>query len=180
MLHRASTFGKDTTAAAYFDGSNAQTGHLLKTCISSSDAHRPEDLGLTPTWAQMEGSQFWRVAGCSRTSPPRVPIGTNIAAASDRRCPCSGCFPSRHLATAVTSLQCPHWRQRVRGKTSVLECLRFALGTDVPRENQPKVNEHLAAVLGPAGRVRLLVIRDDGARLIIELVLVHGRFRGHV
>ena len=54
------------------------------------------------------------------------------------------------------------------GKTSVLECLRFALGAPVPESRQEEVKSHLHNILGPAGVVRVLIKRNDGAKALVE------------
>ena len=54
------------------------------------------------------------------------------------------------------------------GKTSVLECLRFALGSQVPESRKEEVDAHLRHILGEAGSVQVLVKRRDGARVLVE------------
>ena len=54
------------------------------------------------------------------------------------------------------------------GKTSVLECLRFALGALVPVSKKEEVQSHLSHILGQSGSVRVLVKREDGAKVLIE------------
>lgn len=63
------------------------------------------------------------------------------------------------------------------GKTSILECLRFGLGSEVPNERQKEVSKHLDAILGPGGRVRLLLKRDDGANLLVERRAADRQFK---
>ena len=54
------------------------------------------------------------------------------------------------------------------GKTSVLECLRFALGSPVPESRKEEVDNHLHNILGPAGVVHVLVKRKDGAKVLVK------------
>ena len=54
------------------------------------------------------------------------------------------------------------------GKTSVLECLRFALGALVPESRKEEVQSHLSHILGQSGTVRVLVKRHDGAKVLVE------------
>ena len=54
------------------------------------------------------------------------------------------------------------------GKTSVLECLRFALGAQVPESRREDVENHLQSILGPVGSVQVLVKRKDGAKILIK------------
>ena len=58
----------------------------------------------------------------------------------------------------------------------MLECLRFALGAEVPQSRQDTVHEHLAHILGDAGRVRVLVKRADGVRVLIERSRADDRY----
>jgi DNA repair exonuclease SbcCD ATPase subunit len=62
------------------------------------------------------------------------------------------------------------------GKTSLLESLRFVLGGDVPQGRLQPVNEHLSAILGPAGKVSALVKRSDGAKVLIERSIADKTF----
>ena len=50
------------------------------------------------------------------------------------------------------------------GKTSVLECLRFALGSLVPESRREEVQSHLSHILGQGGTVRVLVKREMAQR----------------
>lgn len=54
------------------------------------------------------------------------------------------------------------------GKTAALECLRFVLGVEVPKNSQDGVNAHLMHILGSTGRVRCLVKRQDGSDVLVE------------
>jgi DNA repair ATPase RecN len=62
------------------------------------------------------------------------------------------------------------------GKTSVLECLRFALGAAVPESRKETVRAHLESILGPSGKVRVLVKRQDGAKLLVDRSLASPHF----
>ena len=53
------------------------------------------------------------------------------------------------------------------GKTSVLECLRFALGVPVPESRREEVDSHLQNILGGSGVVRVLIRRKDGAKVLV-------------
>jgi recombinational DNA repair ATPase RecF len=62
------------------------------------------------------------------------------------------------------------------GKTSVLECLRFVLGVEVPQSRIGDVTSHLSAILGTGGTVKALIKRADGAKLLIQRTLNSEQF----
>jgi len=162
--------------AAYFDGTHSETGNLYKTCIQSSDSHQPSELGWRPSYLQLETVNFGEIRAALqlpfRTSRaiPQFPnscvIGMHIKGnfIDDLWMPFS---PHANVAIGVKG----------SGKTSALECLRFALGADVPKSRQESVANHLGAILGPAGSVTVLIKRDDGAKLLIERTTVEKNYR---
>ena len=157
----------DLRTAAFFDGNHGETNHLLKTCIRSSDAHEIASIGSRHTFIQMENATFSELrAGlqmpfrvCLQT--PEVAdsyiLGMNIHGQF---------FPDLWLSLA------PYCNAFIgvkgSGKTSVLECLRFALGSPVPESRRDDVESHLQSILGPAGGVRVLVKRRDGAKVLVQ------------
>lgn len=157
----------DLNTAAFFDGKHTETRNLSKTCIRSSDAHEVSKIGWRPSYVQMEAPTFQELRGSLempfRVSlvPPATPeshiVGLNIK--------------GQFFTDLWLSLS-PHCNAFIgvkgSGKTSVLECLRFALGTPVPESRREDVGAHLAAILGPSGTVRVLVKRSDGAVVLIE------------
>jgi len=164
------------STAAFFDGKHSETDNLIKTCIQSSDSHQPSELGWRPSYLQLETVNFGEIRAAlqlpfrtSRTIP-QFPnssvIGMHVKGnfLEDLWMPFS---PHANVAIGVKG----------SGKTSALECLRFALGTEVPKSRQESVANHLSAILGPAGSVAVLIKRDDGARLIVERSTVDKNFR---
>jgi hypothetical protein len=161
--------------AAFFDGKHSETGDLEISCIRSSDAHSADQLGTFPTWVQMEHVSFVelkaalelpsRVSRNEPGSPTSYIVGLHIEGQFLRDF-WLGFSPHSNVLVGVKG----------SGKTSVLECLRFGLGAEVPRERAAEVENHLAAVLGPAGRVRTLVRRDDGAHVLIERKIADRAF----
>jgi len=153
--------------ASFFDGKHEETQSLQKTCIRSSDSHGPNLLGWRSSWAQMETPSYRELKAAlelpfrTALSKPELPssfvIGMHIRGAF---------FPDLWLSFS------PHCNVLIgikgSGKTTVLECLRFALGAEVPSSHAESVGKHLSAVLGPGGTVRVLVKRSDGARLLIQ------------
>lgn len=157
----------DISTASYFDGNHVETNRLEKTCIRSSDAHTPEMLGTRVTYLQMEQLTFAELRASLQMPfrvslvPPKEPasfiVGVNVRGQF---------YPDLWLSMS------PHCNAMIgvkgSGKTSVLECLRFALGSPVPSSRQEDVTAHLQSILGPAGIVRVLIKRRDGSRLLVE------------
>ena len=167
---------RNDATAAYFDGKHAETNGIEISCIRSSDAHQASEMGSCPTWVQMEKVSFAELKAAlelpSRVcrKEPSVPtsyvMGLHI----------EGQFLRDHWMTLS-----PHLNVLIgvkgSGKTSILECLRFGLGSEVPADRQPEVQKHLNAILGPGGRVRLLLKRDDGALLLVERRAADKKFK---
>jgi hypothetical protein len=157
----------DIATAKFFDGKHEETGKLQKTCIRSSDAHEFSSIGTRVTYVQMENPTFaelkaglqmpFRVSLVEPPEPQSHIIGLNIR--------------GQFYSDLWLSLS-PHCNALIgvkgSGKTSVLECLRFALGSPVPSSRQEGVSAHLQSILGPAGTVRVLIKRKDGAKIIVE------------
>ena len=157
----------DLRTAEFFDGKHAETGNLHKTCTRSSDAHEIGSIGSRMTWVQMESPTFSELkAGLG--IPARVslvepdPPGSYIVGINIR---------GQFFGDLWLSLS-PNCNAFIgvkgSGKTSVLECLRFALGALVPESRKEEVESHLSHVLGQSGTVRVLVKRADGAKVLIE------------
>ena len=158
---------RNNATAAFFDGRHPETNGIEISCIRSSDAHQASDLGTFPTWVQMERVSFAelkaalelpsRVCRSEPTMPTSFVIGLHVE--------------GQYLRDHWMSFS-PHLNVLIgvkgSGKTSILECLRFGLGSEVPNDRQSEVTKHLNAILGPGGRVRLLLNRDDGAKLLVE------------
>jgi hypothetical protein len=167
---------RSDATAAFFDGKHTETNCIEISCIRSSDAHQASDLGTFPTWVQMERVSFAelkaalelpsRVCRAQPTMPSSYIVGMHV----------EGHYLVDHWMTFS-----PHLNVLIgvkgAGKTSILECLRFALGSDVPNERKQEVTKHLNAILGPGGRVRLLLKRDDGALLLVERRVADRTFK---
>ena len=157
----------DLATAEFFDGEHEETDHLLKTCIRSSDAHVVASIGNRVSYVQMERPCFaelkaglqmpFRVSLTPPTEPESFVVGLNIRGQF---------FPDMWLSLS------PHCNAFIgvkgSGKTSVLECLRFALGAPVPDSRLEGVKAHLQSILGVAGSVRVLIKRKDGAKILVE------------
>ncbi len=158
---------KDPKTAKFFDGKHTETEYLHKTCIRSSDAHEITDIGNRVTWVQMEQPTF-RELKAGLEIPSRVSLIRPDASTSH----IIGLNVRGQFFTDFWLALSPHCNAFIgvkgSGKTSVLECLRFALGSLVPESRREEVQSHLLHVLGQGGTVRVLVQREDGAMVLIE------------
>ena len=155
------------STANFFDGHHAETNYLQKTCIRSSDAHNVTDIGTRVTYVQLEEPSFselhgslqmpFRVSLSKPTVAQSAIIGINIA----------GQFFD-DLWLSFSSYCNAFIGVKGSGKTSVLECLRFALGVAVPESRRDDVQAHLDNILGAAGSVRVLIRRKDGAKVLVH------------
>ncbi len=162
----------DIKTAEFFDGKHEQTEYLQKTCIRSSDAHEITSIGKRFTYVQMEEASFselraglqmpFRVSLNVPSVADSYIIGINIRGQF---------FPDLWFSLS------PYCNAFIgvkgSGKTSVLECLRFALGSPVPASRKEDVEGHLANILGPAGSVQVLVKRHDGVKVLIRRSLIN-------
>lgn len=157
----------DLRTAEYFDGNHIETNHLEKTCIRSSDAHEPAELGRRSSWVLMQKRTFKdlkaglelrsRVSLEQPKSPDCYVLGLHIQGNYLR----DFWLPlSRHCNVFIGV--------KGSGKTAALECLRFALGVEVPKNNREQVKAQLLHILGAAGSVRCLVSRKDGIEVLVE------------
>ena len=157
----------DLKTAEFFDGKHAETGSLRKTCIRSSDAHEVTSIGERVTWVQMEEPTF-RELKAGLEIPARVSLVEPDAPASY----VIGINVRGQFFTDLWLSLSPHCNAFIgvkgSGKTSVLECLRFALGSLVPESRREEVKSHLSHILGQGGTVRVLVKREDGAKVLVE------------
>jgi len=157
----------DLKTAEFFDGEHAETEYLRKTCIRSSDAHEVTGIGKRVTWVQMEEPTF-RELKAGLEIPSRVSLVEPDAPASY----VIGINVKGQFFTDLWLSLSPHCNAFIgvkgSGKTSVLECLRFALGSLVPESRREEVHSHLSHILGQSGTVRVLVKREDGAKVLVE------------
>ncbi|QDV87354.1 AAA family ATPase [Stieleria magnilauensis] len=165
----------DPKTAEFFDGKHQETNNLELACIRSSDSHSPEQLGVRPCYAQMEQVTFaelkhalelpFRVKLKRPDLPSAYIVGLQITGKffSDLWLSLS---PNCNVFMGVKG----------SGKTSVLECLRFVLGVEVPESRTEEVNGHLNAILGPGGSVKALVKRADGARVLVQRTLGSNQY----
>ena len=158
---------KNVSTAEYFDGQHAETSNLLKTCVQSSDAHQVSSIGNRVTYVQMQVPSFaelkaglqmpFRVSLRDPPMPDSSIVGVNIRGQF---------FPDLWLSL---SPNCNAFiGVKGSGKTSVLECLRFALGAPVPESRKEEVDAHLENILGPGGVVQVLIKRRDGAKVLVR------------
>jgi hypothetical protein len=168
----------DIKTADFFDGAHAETHDLEIACIQSSDAHEPKNLGTRPTWVLMQEPTFEELRAAlgmrSRIAlrPPPTP-----------RSYVKGLHVEGNFLKDFWLSLSPHCNVFIgikgSGKTAALECLRFALGVEVPKNSIEQVNAHLNHILGSTGRVRCLVRREDGSDVLVERAM-SDRDRFHV
>jgi hypothetical protein len=157
----------DPRTAEYFDGKHSETKNAEKTCIQSSDAHEADRLGVRPTWVLMQEPTFSELKASLEI---RARISLEAPSLPD-------CFvygihvEGVYLKNFWLGLS-PHCNVFIgvkgSGKTAALECLRFVLGVEVPRNSRDQVKAHLTHILGSTGRVGCLVRRSDGSDVLIE------------
>ena len=157
----------DRKTGELFDGKHSETDRLHKSCIRSSDAHDVTQIGQRVSYVQMESPTFeelkasleipFRVSLEEPPLPPSYIVGLNIRGQFFRDFWIS-LSPNCNSFIGVKG----------SGKTSVLECLRFALGALVPDSRKEEVKSLLSHTLGEGGSVRVLVRREDGAKVLVE------------
>lgn len=157
----------NTSTADFFDGKHIETDNLFKNCIRSSDSHSPAKLGWRVSWAKMETLTFdelkaaLELPGRIRISEPETPpswIEAIHVEGSFLKDTWLQFSPDCNMFIAIKG----------SGKTSVLECLRFALNLNPPQSKINQVSGHLTHILGESGRVRVMLRRADGSRILLE------------
>lgn len=153
--------------ATFFDGRHAETRNLEIACIRSSDAHRPDRLGFRPTWLRMQDITFKELKA-SLTLRSRVSLDSPAEAPSYI---VGAHIDGQYLRDLWLALS-PHCNVFIgvkgSGKTAALECMRFALGVEVPRSSTDQVKAHLAHILGSSGKVRCLLRRADASLVLVQ------------
>lgn len=162
--------------AAFFDGQHEETGRLHKSCIQSSDSHHPDRLGWRPSYLQLQDLNYEQVK-----TGLELPFRCSLKApATPSNYVCGVHVHGQFISDLWLSFS-PYCNALIgvkgAGKTSLLEALRFVLGADVPASKAQVVSDHLNAILGAAGRVRALVRRADGSRLLIERSIADKTFQ---
>ncbi len=161
---------RDSKTAAFFKG-DAITDNGLQipkmVCVQSSDAHHYQHVTDRKrfTWIQCQNNTFEELQSAlsfahrvSIEQPPKSYshiIGVHI----------SGQFIQDEWVAFNPSLNCLIGCKG-SGKTSILECLRFVLGTKIPNDRKESVTKHISHILGTSGFVECLVKRDDGTNAL--------------
>lgn len=155
---------RQVSSDIFFDGAhNGDNDQPIpeKVCVLGSDAHRPEDVGVEPTWVLVENNTFDDV----KTSLKYRERVLFQAPAKDKDV-------LLHLVIEGTFLGTLHMEFNAEmsafigtkgaGKSAVLECVRFALG--IPSVNN--IDDYLNHILGPSGRVSLSVRNRHGEEFL--------------
>lgn len=161
---------RSVATAAFFDGAhmtNEGKDIPAAVCVQSSDAHSHEHLRERKrlTWVQMEHPSFaelqaalsfrHRVSLAAPLSVHSCVIGVHVV----------GSFIKDEWVAFNPAMNCLIGCKG-SGKTSILECLRFVLNTDIPKDRRESVGKHLQHILGPSGFVECLVRRANGSEAI--------------
>lgn len=157
--------------AMFFDGRRTtKEGRLIPgmTCVRSSDAHSHEHIVQRnrATWIQAEEANF-RELKAALSFPHRValePPRTNHAQVLGMHI--AGQFLADEWITFSPAMNC-FIGCKGTGKTAVLECLRFLLGSDIPKERHDSVGKHVGHILGASGSVECLVQTAEGTECLL-------------
>jgi len=162
---------REAKTATFFTGdkkTNTSRSIPKSICVQSTDAHSHQHLIDRDrfTWIQCQDNTFeelqaalsfnHRVLLTLPTSNYSYIKGLHI----------SGNFIKDEWVGLNQSLNCLIG-SKGSGKTSILECLRFVLGTTIPKERKESVNKHIAHILGSSGFVECLIKRDDGTTALL-------------
>jgi DNA repair ATPase RecN len=162
---------REASTARFFEGSSKTkegTPIPAAVCVQSSDAHNHQHIidRNRSTWVQMERPSFSELKAalkfrhrvsldCPSFTHSQV-VGLHVV----------GAFLKDEWVAFNPGINCLIGCKG-SGKTSILECLRFVLNTDIPTDQNESVQKHLQHILGPAGYVECLVRRSDGTEAII-------------
>jgi DNA repair ATPase RecN len=157
--------------AKFFDGKHTtQDGTPIPgmTCVRSSDAHSHEHIveRSRATWILVEEPSFNELKA-ALSFPHRVALEAPLADhAQILGMHVAGQFLVDEWIAFSPAMNC-FIGCKGTGKTAVLECLRFLLGSDVPKERQKSVGEHISHILGASGSVECLVRTADGTEYLL-------------
>jgi hypothetical protein len=157
--------------ALFFDGKHkTQEDRPIPqiTCVRSSDAHSHEHIveRNRATWIQAEAPSFSELQA-ALSFPHRISLEapqTNHAQMQGMHI--VGQFLADEWIAFSPAMNC-FIGCKGTGKTAVLECLRFLLGCDIPKERQESVGKHIGHILGAAGSVECLVQTVEGAEYLL-------------
>ncbi|MEN6368906.1 MAG: AAA family ATPase [Thermotogota bacterium] len=161
----------DERTAGFFRGNQRTSAGLTiphATCVRSSDAHSHEHLASRSryTWVKCEYCTFLEVQealafrGRTQLEEPPVPTGRIVGL---RIC---GQFIRDEWILLNPSMNCLIGCKG-SGKTAILECLRFVLGTALPEKRAKEIASHVSHVLGSSGFVSCLVESASGSKLLL-------------
>jgi hypothetical protein len=157
--------------AKFFDGrQTTKNGKLIPgiTCVRSSDAHSHQHIveRNRATWIQAEEATFNELRS-ALSFPHRVALDAPVAEhAQILGVHVAGQFLAEEWIAFSPAMNC-FIGCKGTGKTAVLECLRFLLGSDVPQERRDSVGKHINHILGASGSVECLVRTADGTEYLL-------------
>jgi hypothetical protein len=157
--------------AQFFDGKHTTPNNTpipRITCVRSSDAHSHQHIveRNRATWIQAEEATFNELRS-ALSFPHRVALDAPRAEhAQVLGIHVAGQFLAEEWIAFSPAMNC-FIGCKGTGKTAVLECLRFLLGSDVPQERRESVDKHISHILGASGSVECLVQTADGTEYLL-------------
>jgi hypothetical protein len=161
---------REATTAEFFIGGKLTKEQLPIppiTCVQSSDAHSPAEIAERDrfTWVKTECDNFDELQEALSFSVrtrlrATAPVWSHIIGMH-----ISGQFIPDEWIRFNAAMNCLIGCKG-SGKTSVLECLRFVLGTAIPNKRRDDVKNHIAHILGSGGFVECLVRNTSGEKVL--------------
>lgn len=168
----------NSKTAVFFDGYHTETKNIKIACVQSSDAHKPDEIGRRPTWLKMESPSFKGLKLALQDRDTRValedPSVRNYHKIKGVRV--KGKFFENMMVRFNEDLNCLVGAKG-KGKSALLECIRFALNIEVPEikgtsiEKQKFKNRNKALldnILGVRGTVECLVQSRSGIHYLFK------------
>lgn len=168
----------DPKTAAFFDGKHSETHNIRISCIRSSDAHTPEEIGRRATWMKMENPSYDGLRLALQDRDTRIsltdPTQRNHHKIIGARI--QGRFFKDQWVRFNDDLNCLIGAKG-KGKSALLESIRFALRLPIPeiegssREKQKFKNRNEALldnILGSRGTVECLVESQAGIKYLFN------------
>lgn len=159
------------STAAFFDGMTQTKEGLnipLMVCVQSTDSHHHEHMANRNkvTWIRSEKPTFDELKAALtfrhrvRLSEPTIGharvVGIHVVGSFIKEV----WVPLNEGFNALIG-------SKGSGKTALVECIRFALNTHIPKERTEQVTRHLNHILGSSGYVECLIASEDGSETLV-------------
>lgn len=162
---------REASTANFFTGEEVTEGALpipSITCVQSSDAHNHDEIAARNrfTWVKTENKDFEELRAALAFRMVRTRLQHDI--------PAQGHIIGLHISGQFITDEWIQFNSAMNcligckgtGKTSILECLRFVLGTTIPKKRHEDVKNHMKHILGSSGFVSCLVCKTTGEKLL--------------